>query len=70
MDTKEKYSKENGYRDDLSEFIRKKLNSQQNIFGPPEEHLIRPESGRHLADIGIDESSGIELKRNLKSVES
>lgn len=32
-----------------------------------ERHRIRVESGRYLADVGIDEKIGIELKRNLRS---
>ena len=63
-----KYSREAGYRDDLMEFIRRELKrSQQNIlFGPPRTHLVKKESGRHLADIGIDEDIGVELKLNLR----
>ncbi|MHC1584755.1 MAG: hypothetical protein ACXQS7_00600 [Candidatus Syntropharchaeia archaeon] len=65
---KKKYSKEIEYRDDLMEFIRKELKrSQQNIlFGTPETHCVKKESGRHLADIGIDEDIGVELKLNLR----
>jgi len=50
------------------EFIRRELKrSQQNIlFGPPRTHLVKKESGRHLADIGIDEDIGVELKLNLR----
>ncbi|MGC9108540.1 MAG: hypothetical protein ACP5IE_10195 [Infirmifilum sp.] len=49
-------SEEAAYRDDLIEFLDKKLNKA---------HLITKEDGRHLADIGIDEKIGIELKLNL-----
>jgi hypothetical protein len=31
------------------------------------QHLIKKEAGRSLADIGIDNEIGIELKRNLKT---
>ncbi len=51
-------SEETAYRDDLIEFLDKKLNKA---------HLIRKEDGRHLADIGIDKKIGIELKLNLSS---
>jgi hypothetical protein len=65
---KKKYSKEPEFRDDLMEFIRGELKrSQQDIlFGTPETHLVKKESGRHLADIGIDEDIGVELKLNLR----
>jgi len=65
---KKKYSKEIEYRDDLMEFIRKELKrNQQNIlFGTSETHCVKKESGRHLADIGIDEDIGVELKLNLR----
>ena len=65
---KKKYSKEPEYRDDLMEFIRSELKrSQQDLlFGAPETHLVKKESGRHLADIGIDENIGVELKLNLR----
>jgi hypothetical protein len=65
---KKKYSKEAEYRDELMEFIRSELKrGQQDIlFGPPRTHLVKKESGRHLADIGIDEDIGVELKLNLR----
>ena len=65
---KRKYPKESGYRDELMEFIRSELKrGQQDIlFGPPRTHLVKKESGRHLADIGIDEDIGVELKLNLR----
>jgi len=61
---KKEYRKESGYRDDLIAHIRKEL-KRGGFLGVPERHRIRKESGRHLADIGIDENIGIELKRNL-----
>lgn len=60
------YRSEAGYRNDLIAFIRKEI-TRGGIWGAPERHLIQKESGRHLADIGIDNEIGIELKRNLKS---
>jgi len=62
------YNEETGYRDDLMGYIRKKLNEEQQGmfgFGSSGKHVIRAETGRHLADIGIDEKIGIELKLNL-----
>ena len=62
------YRSEAGYRDDLLKHIRMELKKEkETILGPPERHRIRKESGRHLADIGIDDNIGIELKRNLSS---
>ncbi len=49
---------ETAYRDDLIGFLNKKLN---------ENHLIKKEEGRGLADIGIDKKIGVELKLNLSS---
>lgn len=62
-----KYPEEKGYRDELSEFIRKELkrHEQDIIFGTPEKHIIKKEAGRARADIEIDRKIGIELKRNL-----
>lgn len=60
------YRSEAGYRDNLLVFIRKEL-KRGSIWGPPERHRIRKESGRHLVDIGIDEKIGIELKRKLNT---
>jgi len=68
------YSSENKYRDDLLVFLRKKLNgSGSDAFSSPiwgfyssGQHFIKKEAGRSLADIGIDDEIGIELKLNLK----
>jgi hypothetical protein len=64
---KEKYPKEEGYRNELIGFIRSEFEKQEKnrIFGEPEKHVIKPESGRSHADIEIDKKIGIELKRNL-----
>jgi len=41
---------------------------QQNfLLGPTRTHPVKKESERHLADIGIDEDIGVELKLNLRS---
>jgi len=66
---KKEYRSEAGYRDELLTFIRKEL-KKGTMLGPSERHRIRKESGRHLADIGIDEKIGVELKRNLNSQSS
>jgi hypothetical protein len=69
-----RYSTERKYRDDLLAFLRQELNhSGGNNFssliwcsdysGP---HFIKKEAGRGLADIGIDDEIGIELKLNLR----
>ncbi|MCW4034805.1 MAG: hypothetical protein NWF03_05520 [Candidatus Bathyarchaeota archaeon] len=71
---KDQYTTETKYRDDLLLFLRQRLNqSESSIFSSPlwnssnsRQHLIKKEAGRSLADIGIDNKIGIELKRNLK----
>jgi len=63
---RKEYSREEEYRDDLLEFLRINLN-RSNWLGASQYHSIQKESGRHLADIGIDRKVGIELKRNLKT---
>lgn len=69
---KEKYPTEGKYVDDLGEFLRRKLKRREDAgsyilgSGSSEEHVVQKEAGRHLADIGIDNKIGIELKLNLK----
>jgi hypothetical protein len=71
---KAEYSNERKYRDDLLAFLRKSLNySGSDVvssriwgFDSSRHHFIKKEAGRSLADIGIDDEIGIELKRNLK----
>jgi|YelNatPaOPRAMG01_1025707.scaffolds.fasta_scaffold05734_16 hypothetical protein len=63
---RKEYPVEEGYRDDLLQFLRRELN-KPDWLGMSRQHSIQKESGRHLADIGIDRRVGIELKRNLKS---
>lgn len=70
---KSNYPTEHKYRDDLITFLRKTINSeplppQSAIWGIEHSghHFIKKESGRSLADIGIDDEIGIELKRNLR----
>jgi hypothetical protein len=73
---KAEYTTENKYRDDLLKFLREKLNhSGSGIFSSTiwssyssgQHHLIKKEAGRSLADIGIDNKIGIELKLNLRT---
>ena len=52
------------YRDDLMAYLRKNL-AKEDLFGNKENVSIRKESGRHLADIGINNKVGVELKYNL-----
>ena len=54
---KQKYSSEGEYREDLFQF----LSSIAKKYPP------QKESGRHLADIGIGDRVGIELKKDLHS---
>ena len=71
---KAEHSTERKYRDDLLTFLQKILNNSGNgVFCSPiwgfdssMHHFIKKEAGRSLADIGIDDEVGIELKRNLK----
>ena len=63
---KKEYPTEEGYRDDLLQFLRENLN-RSDWLGISHRYSIQKESGRCLADIGIDRRVGIELKRNLKS---
>ena len=70
---KSNYPTEHKYRDDLITFLRKTINSeplppQSAIWGIEHSghHFIKKESGRSLADIGIDDEIGIELTRNLR----
>ena len=62
------YGKENQYRDELMEVLRKKFNEQFSLsFGTRNRVKITSESGRHLCDIAINEKRlGIELKKDLK----
>ena len=71
---KAEYSSERKYRDDLLECLRQNLNAEfqeysSAIWGLEHSgcHCIQKEAGRSLADIGIDNEIGIELKRNFKS---
>lgn len=71
---KAEYLTESKYREDLLKFLRKKLNHSENDgytspiwgFDSSRHHFLKKEAGRSLADIGIDDEIGIELKRNLK----
>jgi len=70
---KKQYSKHNGYRDDLYEFLRKKLKhrEEENIFGlgSSEKYIARKEAGSARADIAVvnSEKIGIELKFNFRT---
>lgn len=65
---KRKYSRETQYRDDLLEYLRKELSKPSPWdLGPGKKHKIQKESGRGLADIGIDDKIGIELKYNMNT---
>ena len=60
---KQKYAKEDDYRDDLREFLFIELNKPNSYsFGTPEKINVKIESGRTLCDIAIGRSIGIELK--------
>ena len=66
----QKHQEHDEYRDDLKEFLERKFDERRrNIYASKEIHRITIESGRSLADIGIDDKIGIELKLNLKGSE-
>lgn len=62
------YSNENGFRDDLCSFLRDELKGSGNsLMGSGGKRVsVKKESGRGLCDIAIDESVGIELKKDLR----
>jgi len=70
---KKRYSSEAGYRNDLHEFLRKKLKGkeEENFFalGSSETYTVRTEFGSARADIAVinSEKVGIELKYNLNT---
>lgn len=65
---KQRYRSEDGYRDDLKEFLRTNLNRPSPLaFGPQRRIKVTSESGRHLVDIAIDERIGIELKKDFRT---
>lgn len=59
------YTNEDGYRGELIQFLRNEFD-KPDWMGTSRQHSIQKESGRHLADIGIDRRVGVELKFNLK----
>ena len=62
------FTKETQYRDDLLAYLRNVLNKPSPWdFGPGKKHKILKETGRSLADIGIDDNIGIELKYNMNT---
>lgn len=68
-----RYSTERKYRDDLLAFLQQELNHSGGEVSSPiwgsdysGPHFIKKEAGRGLADIGIDDEIGIELKLNLR----
>lgn len=58
------YRKEEGYRDDLIEHLRERLNRPSPFES--RKVTIQSESGRWLCDIVVNRSIGIELKKDLK----
>lgn len=64
-DPKKKYSKEELYRDDLVKHLRKELNRPNPLFLQGKV-TVKIEAGRGLCDICVNESIGIELKKDLR----
>jgi hypothetical protein len=66
---KGRYRSEDAYRDDLKEFLRTSLNKPSPFaIGPQKRIKVTSESGRHLCDIAVDDSVGIELKKDLNEL--
>ncbi len=64
-----RYRSEDGYRDELKEFLRTNLNRSNALsIGPQKPIKVASESGRHLCDIAVDESVGVELKKDLNKL--
>jgi hypothetical protein len=63
-----KLARETQYRDDLISHFRNELNKPSPYqFWPGKNYKIQKEKGRSLADIGINDKVGIELKYNMDS---
>jgi hypothetical protein len=66
---KQNYPNENQYRDDLMRYLRQKLNDSNMMnIGFRGKFKIVSEAGRHLCDIAINDSIGIELKLDLRKL--
>lgn len=66
---KGRYRSEDGYRDDLKEFLRESLNRPSSFaIGPQRRIKVTSESGRHLCDIAVNDQVGIELKKDLNKL--
>jgi hypothetical protein len=64
-----RYRSEDGYRDELKEFLRTNLNKPDPLgIGSQKPIKVASESGRHLCDIAVDESVGIELKKDFNKL--
>jgi hypothetical protein len=66
---KGRYGSEDGYRNDLKDFLRAELNRPSALtIGPQRRIKVTSESGRHLCDIAVDEKIGIELKKDFRTI--
>ncbi len=65
---KQKYPNESKYRDDLMDFLYKRLNKSGDILFGNRNVKLKKEASRSLCDIGVgNHQVGIELKKDLKS---
>lgn len=64
-----KYRSERKFRDDLQDYLDEQLNGQHDGFmdggGTGQEHVVSVEHGEVNADVCVDGTIGIELKRDL-----
>lgn len=62
------YGHESKFRSELKEFLETNLNEQQDNMmgmGGGGQYVVKKEHGSSRADIAVDETVGIEMKRNL-----
>jgi hypothetical protein len=65
---KKRYRDHRGYRDDLLEFLREKLNAPRPYLLVPRGRVeVQKETGRGFCDIAVAKSVGIELKKDFTS---
>lgn len=61
------YGHERKFQSELQEYLDEELNSQQSGLGMGggDDHVVATEHGRDRADVAVDDTIAIELKRNL-----
>lgn len=61
----EEYDREYDYQQELQQYLDTQLNSGGDMMGQQSTHVVDTEHGQQNADIAIDDTVAIELKRNL-----